>query len=561
MTTSAKQIINVSVPASDAQGLSGDGITTQRHDDSPFSIKVAGVPDNNDEGGIVHFGIYEWNFSVNDIETFLGVSTLKSVKLEMYYQNADSPRSIEDLGIFILGSSLSTSDAALYSACLAALGDIAATVYPSGNQKTKVQYTFTSLISDVQSAVKSQSKLTVLLKPTDQSIGGEKPKEGQILIGGSTLHRGVENPWEEAGSGEISDPPRLIMEWESDAGDHPQHLMKYTTEASPSSNQNTPSASLGGYMAPNLVHTRVQLAEDINNTQTTIPIQSGSSLPTSGNLVLVGSEIVSYTGTNSSENEITGVTRAVVPPSSYSAITQPYPSFVHYLDVDALFDTKPTSSLVQYRCVAIQQQSVVTSTPWQTTFPKILLTQNPNTDVVIDIGVEVPEWDVHNGTLATSVSGDNEITSTTATVGTALGVTNYEDGFFNGGHLVLDPDGDSVGPLNYIIDSYEFNAGVATFFLEDDLPSTTIAAGTAFRINPAPSQVIANETTSPNNNNGRFSGFLGAGGTGNIVLEEHSNVIFDYDVFYIWIKRTLKNNKKSSSDSGAIITILAERLQ
>lgn len=540
--TSSNQIITVKSSALTSVGIVGNGTTNQKFTD-PFSIQVSGLLNENLSTSFRHFAAYEWNFSTSDITTPLNITSVSSAKIGFYYQSADAPSPIGLLGVYKITSTISSSATSLYSAINSST-TLLASFQLSGNEKKKIEIDLTS-VSDLDTAVTDQTIFTIGIRPITVT------EEGQVLISGLTMNTGEDTPWEAASGTDISEPPYLLLTCEATPAEHPQHLMKYTTATDPGSNQSNPTASIGGFMAPNLVNTRVQIVGDVGSTQTTVNVNG--SLPSSPGLSLVGSEILKYSSTSGSS--LSGITRAIVPNFSYPAIVQPYPEFVHYLNVGSLFDTKPTSDLVQYRCVAIQQQS---TSSWTTSYPIVILTQDSNANVQIDIGIEVPKWDVHNGTFLSGTSSGNEITSDTADSGSNLGVANYGDGYFNGGHLIVDPNGSSIGPLNYTIDSYEFNEGIATFFLESNLPTSTISAGTSFRINPAPAQTVLNEITPPNNNSGRFLGFFGDGGSNRVTLEEHGNSIYDYDVFYIWIKRTFIENKKAGPDRGAIITIMSE---
>lgn len=556
MTASTTTTTVTELPAATTEFISGDGATYNR-DVDPFSIQVGTFI--GESSTIESYAAYEWDFSSDEIDGTFTVSDVTGASIILYHSQAESPIPIGEIEVVSIASGITALTNSALWAAINGSTTVIDTVTISGDQKGKTTIVFDSAaaLTTLETAITGAGAFAVGIRRSTTTTNG------QALFGGMTLARDIETAWAATDATNIADPPRLYITSTRAVDNHPLHYLKYTSAADPSVTQSTPSASLGGYAAPNVVSTRAQLDENISSTQVTVPILTGDSLPSSSTgLVSVGSEIMRYGGLDSTNNQLINVTRAVVPPFAYPAITEPFPEFVHYLSTDGLFDTKPTSAMVQYRCVAIQQQSD-TDASWQTTFPQVILTQNPNADVQVDIGIEVPTFDVHYGTFQVGVTGGNEFTSNDADAGTTLGVIEYPDGFFNGGHIIIDPDGSGLGPLNHIIDSYEYDSGtgLATFFLEDDLPASEVVAGTEYRINPAPSQVVLNEVTAPNQNTGLFTGFFGDGGTSTVTLQEHNTSMLNFDVFYLWIKRTLTRNKKSGSDTGAIITILSERIQ
>lgn len=545
----ANQILTLRIPARAVTGILGDGSTYQRFS-SQFSVQLSGLDSITLYKQFVGM---TWTFSLDSILDTIDIASIISAKIEFYYQNADvSP--IGEIEIVDIGT---TEIASLSNADFYAAVNNSSTVYGTstlvGNQKKRFSIDFDSL-STVSTRILSRQSFNIGFRKKEAT-------NGTVLLGGMNMSIGEENPWEPSGSVNIVDEPVLIIECSTDTVPHPQHLLKYTIASEPGTNQSDPSRSLGGYISSNLVNVRVQLAEDISAIQTTIPIQSADELPEqSTGLIHVGSEICKYSSVDSDTNTVTSVKRGVIP-AAYASIMQPFPEFVHYISVDNVFDTSPPPGLIQYRCLCIQQQSIGTSESWQTQLPKVILTQGVNPQAVVDIAIEVPKWDCHFGTFLESVTGGNEFTSNSTSSATIKGVINFEDGFFNGGHIVIDQDGDAgIGPLNHIIDSYEYdaNTGIASFFLEDNLPNTAILAGTEFRINPAPAQSIPNESTAPSNDNGRFFGFTQDGGINSVVFEESGTTMYDYDVFYVWIKRTLIAHQKASSNTGALLTILSE---
>ena len=130
---------------------------------------------------------------------------------------------------------------------------------------------------------------------------------------------------------------------------------------------------------------------------------------------------------------------------------------------------------------------------------------------------------------------------------------------FEGGYVIFDPGTTDVMTQ---ITSFDITgiAGsrIATFIIDRDLSSNSFGIGTSLRINPGPCQIISNETIAPTENSNRFFGFINNGGSNEIGynnIKERNDIMQDYDVFYLWIKRTLINNTKASLDTGALILI------
>ena len=173
--------------------------------------------------------------------------------------------------------------------------------------------------------------------------------------------------------------------------------MKYTT-SDPTTVQSTPSNSIGGHVAQNDVFPSASIGGSINSTQVIIPIDASSSLPDRVGLASVGPEIFKYSTIDATNHRLTSITRAVAPPSSFPA---GFDSFriaekVHYLHDDAnnlnkLFNTRPTSSLIQYRCVAIANTDTDDNFSIQDAYISVI--QNSSSNAQIRIGVEFPRYD------------------------------------------------------------------------------------------------------------------------------------------------------------------------
>lgn len=493
------------------------------------------------------FAAFEFDFSGAEW-SYLDIDSVESIELSFYFQQASTVSPIDTVSIVHVssGSALSSYAAIdLWNAIDSgtSLGEKILT----GNAKRTTSVDLSTTV--FSNAIAANQKIILGVKKKEDTIG-------ECQVGGQTMVTGSDTTWRQYdNTTEIAEAPYLVLSIKSAQESHLLHLMKYTCAADPSINQNTPSASIGGYLALNEVNTRAQIGENFSRSQLTMSISTLSSLPsaTSG-LVHVGTEIMTYAGKNSSTFQLTGLVRGVSPPFAYPASTSPFAEYVHYLNVDGLFDTEPSDSLVQYRCVAIQQQGVSSSAI--ATNIKIYLVQHPDSIVRADIGIEVPAFDKHEGSTLAEVTGPtlNEFLTNTADV------IGFGDGYFNGGHLIMDYDeAQSIGPLHHIIDSYEYDAGTgnAAIILEDNLPDPT-PAGTNFRIMPAPSQRIINDITSPSLSSGRFFGFLADDASnelGHSGMRENAGNMRNYDHFYLWIKRQFVKNVKKYDDTGAIIII------
>lgn len=549
---SGKQVISFRCPATRTDGLTGDGTNYERLL-SPFSIQVS----KNANSDIKQFAVFEWDFSSIRLDNVADIESITSFMLTFYYKQNDSALPIGKIEFVLIESDLSLYVNSYLYAIILSSTDVFAEVTLAGDEKTQISVDLDKTIGSILDKINLNEKLTIGVRKKDSS-------SGQALLGGISLSQGENTPWEESNENAVIDPPTLLIKCNTVIANYPQYIMKYTTNSDPANIQTNPSNSLGGYVSLTTVNQSAQILGNVNNTQTEVFIDDSDLLPsqTSGYIQL-GSDIALYNNINVDDHAITNIKRGIVSSMPVSVVASPYPQFVGYLNANALFNTSPTSQLIQHRCVAIQQQSTISSEggTWATVNPRIFLIQNPLSNIKIDVGIEVPAWDHHKGKTASTIIGGNEITSNTESVFDSRGVINYSDGFFNSGHLVIDPFSQGVGRIDAIIDSYEYNSstGYATFFLIDNLPNTTIPADTLFLINPAPSQVVLNEITGPTNNNGRFSGFLHEeNGSSLILLEENSATMLDFDVFYLWIKRTFPKNQQAGDTAGAIIAIMGD---
>lgn len=366
--------------------------------------------------------------------------------------------------------------------------------------------------------------------------------DGEVKIGGLTQLRGNDTSWAAATDPLIAEPAYLYMVSSRTIPVNQRFYMKYTT-LDPTSEQSTPSNSIGGYIAPSptSVYDEFQILEDISPIQTSFYV---TDLPdSSSGLIQAGLEIMKYEGIDSSNDQITSVTRGISPGTSFAY--NPYNDFAHYLDVDKLFDKKPNSSLVQYRCVAIYLSATAAITVSNI---KVSLIKNEGTHTNIDIGIEVPETDRHEGTLSANVaSGDTTFSSST---GGSFGLYGFDADYFEGAYVVLDTDGTA---FETFITSHSDGGSAEDFVVADTLPA--LSSGDTVRIWPAAGQRISSEDTRPVENSGRFLGFFSEGGIQDITLNERGTDMLDGDLFYIWIRRELSENTEGKPTTGATILV------
>lgn len=492
--------------------------------EDPFNIQISGNQDNN-----THLAFYEWDFT-GWPEYFLDKLMLSS-QIKLYVQNSSSSP-VRNIGMVLLNSDAESSPNDIFNE----INNTETYIYTSEVRNTNKHLLLVGgNADDIHNSILNTGKVTIGIKPINLS------QNSQMHVGGISMSQGIDTPWSVANGINMPDPPYLVLEMEQDINFSPIHYMKYTTTTSPWLADPLPGNSLGGYVSEHLINPVVLLDESASAQQNFVNIDLvPESTPSSG-FALLGSEIIKYNNLNEEEKQLQNITRAIVPPFSYSSNTQPYKEQVHFLKTDAIFESRPNEGLIQYRCVALEMQNS------SITFPTVILTQNPNADVKIDIGIEIPKWDSHGGSISEDVIDDNIIRSTSEDV------IGFPNGFFDGGHIVLN---NFPTVENAIIDRYEYDAGIATFYLQSNLPPDTFFEGAFFSIKPAPSQIIINDT-SPPVVNGYFSGFFGEGGPNRVVLSEHLNTMNVGDLFYIWIKRTFTQNKSQKENSGAIITVLS----
>ncbi len=535
-----------------------------------FHVQKTGEGVTQDDdifGGIVKFDsatvesvvIFEWDLSTNAtsfIGSGPGSAVVTKIELEYYHFQADTgtlgPAGDWDIKFdeAEVGNQPSTRTAEQkFSDLTASTTTITDTV--KGDQKTIRRVTVgDGVTADVNVLLSSR-----FLAANWFALGIQKTDtvQGQMEVGGLVLAKGIDTLWQAAtGDFEHNGPPNLIVTVEQTQDNHIQHIMRYTT-ADPTTTQATPSNSVGGYVASNSPYTRAQISNVVSSSQTTIPIStsSPSALPTVTGLAQLGPEIFKFAGIDTTNEQLTSVIRGISPPFSYPAAMSPFAEYIHYLVIDNLFDRRPNASLIQYRCVAIEHS--VTDATQTARNTRVILVQDPDAEVQVDIGIEVPKHDyIGSVTLAALISeGSSILTSSDG------GWSEFTDDFFVGSHIVVDPDVSGSGPQNAIIESFTVTAGVAEFIV--DVALLAYASGEDFEIRPAPCQTISNESIAPTENSGRFLGFFQEGGSDDISfggIRRREGQMRDNDAIYIWIKRILQDKKKSKADTGAVIITL-----
>jgi hypothetical protein len=455
----------------------------------------------------------------------LSGKVITDVKLALKYNNADDAILLK---IFQYSGSMltSTSASALLSGVtdneLASIdilsSDLTATIVPI----LDLDYYYTTLATALGDGI-----FMAIERDSSLAAPGIVEISGKDLLGGTNRWREIPT------SRDARDSPYLIISYIETEESRPILEMKYTT-TDPASDQSTPNNSLGSYVAPNNVYSYSDIGDWINSSQTTIPIASSSDLPSPG-LASVGPEIFSFSSVDEDNHNLTNATRGLAPysfPAGFNSFK--VPERVHHLnDLNKLFNTRPSSGLVQYRCVAIHNIDTENNFTIQDAIIGIL--QNADAPVQIRIGVEFPKFDARSGIA----KDGGVITSDTVLVDTDF---VEEDGYFDGAAIMF------LDPTEYAI-AESFAEGV--FILDRTI--TGLVAGRSFIILPAPAQQVANEITAPSTASGRFTGFSETAEAIEINLLEHGSMMQEYDLFYVWIRRTLTANRAADDDIGATL--------
>lgn len=493
-------------------------------------------------------GVYSWDFDVIDDDFFTIVNEIQSstiTKIEVSFKYNNNEDGIKLSFLEYEGPDPKTASAANILTAIQttelATADILST------NKTGI----TTELDDIdffyyESLLHIAARENITLgmqRHTDLSTSA-----GELEVSGLNLIAGT-SEWRSAISTEPTDSPLLIITYDVTAEAYPRLNMKFTT-SDPTTNQNTPSNSLGEYIALNDVAPSSPIGTSINSTQTTIPIDPNSALPSKLGLGSVGPEIFQYSIIDTTNHQLSSVTRGIAP-SSFPAGFDSFKNAenVYYLHKDAtnnlhlLFDTQPTDA--QYRCVAIA--NIDSGDDFNITDGVIGIAQNPDAKSQIVIGVELPRWDAITGTAVDGVSanGDNLFVTNNATV------ISKADGYYDGALLKLT---DPVGTVSYTIaNSFAIASDNLTGEFIISPAVTGLAAGWTFVIMPAPAQQVSIDAAAPTVISGRFGGFSEDVEGISVNLLDHGTTMQENDLFYVWLRRTLTADTESESDTGAVL--------
>lgn len=301
-------------------------------------------------------------------------------------------------------------------------------------------------------------------------------------------------------------------------------LEMYYTSADPTSSQSTPQNSIGGYVSTNRVYTPSFLSDSIGTSDLEVPVSSLENHSSTG-LIQLGPEIASFNSIDS--NTVSVLQRGISPSTSPSACSD-IPDRAVVLSTSDIFNTLPLEGQSQYRCVAIVNESTD-----EASNIKIMVLQNPDNVAQIDIGIEIP---AHDRCLI--VQGGSSSA-------TQIVTTNFSEIAYTGKY-----DGSAVFVVSRpgvvaLIESFVMSGNQATITVDANL---NLIDGETYCIMPAPSARLTNEFTQPSNVT-----FLN-GATDTVTLSESSE-IRQYDLFYLWIKRTLRSSVSDMEDTGGIIAI------
>lgn len=493
-------------------------------------------------------GIYTWDFTYiddqyNAIVTEIGNSTIIDMQIMFKYNNNDDGIKISFRKYDGPNPKLEANEAVI-------LAGVTSNELGTADILSTNKTGLTTDLDDVDTFyyesllnIVSREFITVgIVRHTDLSTStGTVELSGQNLVGGSS-------EWRSSADTEPIDPPLLVITYDVTTESFPRLNMKFTT-SDPTTAQSTPSNSLGEYLALNDVAPSSPINESINSVQTTIPINADFALPTKIGLGSVGPEIFQYSIIDTTNHQLAGVVRGIAP----NAFPAGFDSFknaenVYYLATDSndlhlLFDTRPASDLVQYRCVAIA--NVDSGDDFNIKEGVIGIAQDSGSDVEMVIGVELPRWDSITGVAVDGASNTGEALLVTSDSGVIL----KADGYYDGALLKITSPS---GAVSYTIaDSFATDGATGEFTISPTISG--LVATWNFVIMPAPAQQIANDATAPTTISERFSGFSEDVEGIAVQLLDHGTTMQENDLFYVWIRRTLPANTEATSDTGAVL--------
>lgn len=493
-------------------------------------------------------GVYSWDFDVIDDDFVTIINEIQSstiVKIEVSFKYNNNEDGVKVSFLEYEGPDPKTASAANILTAIQTTELATADILSTNKTGLTIElddtdfFYYESLLN-----IANRENITIgMQRHTDLSTSsGELEVSGLDLIAGTS-------EWRSAISTEPTDSPLLIITYDVTPDAYPRLNMKFTT-SDPTTNQDTPSNSLGAYIALNDVAPSSPIGASISSAQTTIPIDLNAALPTKLGLGSVGPEIFQYSVIDTTNHQLTSVTRGIAP----NAFPAGFDSFknaenVYYLHKDAtndlhlLFDTQPAN--VQYRCVAIT--NVDSGDDVNIVDGVIGIAQNPDAKSQIVIGVELPRWDAITGTAVDGVqaNGDTLFVTNNATV------ISKADGYYDGALLKLT---DTLGTSSYTIaDSFAIASDDLTGEFIISPAVTGLAAGWTFVIMPAPAQQMSTDAAAPTVISGRFGGFSEEVEGISVNLLDHGATMQENDLFYVWLKRTLAADMEGESDTGAVL--------
>jgi len=488
----------------------------------------------------VTVGVFNWDFTYiddtyNTIVEEIGSSTIENVQISFQYNNNVDAINIKVLDYDGSDPKMASANDVISAIQSSELGE--ADIISTNKTGVIVDLDDSSnLYYRIMLAIAQRESVTVGLSrdPAFDSSVGSVELSGKTLVGGSS-------EWRSATATEPIDPPLLILTYTVDEDAHPVLNMKYTT-SDPTSAQNTPENSIGGYLSLNNIYTNAAIGDSINSTQTTIPVAATSVLPLKVGLASVGPEVFKYNVIDATDHQLSSIERGISPLSSFPAGFDSFkiPERIQYLstndsNVHLLFNTRPAGDGIQYRCVAIANTD--TNDDFSIRRAVLGVVQNPNAKAQIRIGIEFPRWDARSGTATSGTTSTLLVTSDQAA-----------NGFFDGAFLKLT---DPSGSVSYaIVDSYAYS-GTGEFIL--DRTVTGLTSTWNYVIMPAPSQSILNDNSAPGSNSGRFTGFSETVEGIDISLTEHGDTMQENDLFYVWLRRSVSPNSEAEDETGAIL--------
>jgi hypothetical protein len=318
------------------------------------------------------------------------------------------------------------------------------------------------------------------------------------------------------------------------------NLKFYLTASEPNESQTDLGLSLGGYPSTTELASGALLSSAVSPSSTTISL---STSLTGADYLLLNSEIlrVSGSGTSLTVVERHGVgTAAGLHSTGTRAYAVPNPT---------LFNTSLSPTLKQYRCVAVRN---ISDTDVFTNLRFYFRSPSRSSAAVVKLAVEEPATDI---IISYSTSGGT-LSLTDSTL-----VNEYADGYFAGCALVITDTGSSN--LNFVRKIATYDGSTGTFTFTSAFPSS-ITAGTEYRVENAPSQVIESGTSSPEfdietatplNVAASVAGAVGIDVSG---VRTNGGDLGPHETVYVWFERQAFNNQTAADLNRVIFTAIYE---